>query len=152
MAKIQEQVIINCPSEEVWKFLTDLSNLPKWDSGVLEAKQTSSEPLGVGSTFLTRHRWMAYSFRCSEYEPNHRFSFEFSQGPMKGASASVNLETIEEKTSATFVLDPKIGGVLKLLLPFLNRSLRQHNRESALSVKRILESESQSQTLAVQPH
>ena len=144
MAKIQEQVMINRPPEEVWKFLTDLSNLPKWDSGVLEAKQTSSEPLGVGSTFLTRHRWMTYSFRCSEYEPNHRFSFEFSQGPLKGAKASVNLETIEERTSATFAIDPKIGGVLKLLGPYLNRSLREHNRESAASVKHILEYDAKS--------
>jgi len=144
MAKIQERVIINRPPEEVWKFLTDLSNLPKWDSGVLEAKQTSPEPLGVGSTFLTRHRWITYYFRCSEYEPNHRFSFEFSQGPMKGAKASVNLETIEEKTSATFAIDPKIGGVLKLFGPYLNRNLRGHNRESAATVKRILESKAQS--------
>jgi len=136
--------MINRPPEEVWKFLTDLSNLPKWDSGVLEAKQTSSEPLGVGSTFLTRHRWMTYSFRFSEYEPNHRFSFEFSQGPLKGAKASVNLETIEERTSVTFAIDPKIGGVLKLLGPYLNRSLREHNRESAASVKHILESDAKS--------
>ena len=133
--------MISRSPEEVWKFLTDLSNFPKWDAGVLEAKQTSPEPLGVGSTFVTRHRWMTYSFRCSEYEPNHRFSFEFSQGPMKGARASVNLETIEEMTSATFAIDPKIGSVLKLLGPYLNRSLREHNRESAAGVRRILESE-----------
>jgi uncharacterized protein YndB with AHSA1/START domain len=141
MAKIEASVMIDRPVEDVWKFMTNLSNLPKWDSGVLEAKQTSPEPLGVGSTFLTRHKWMTYSFRCSEYEPNHRFSFEFSQGPMKGAKASVNLEAIEEKTSAMFTIDPKIGGVLKLLGPYLNRSLRGHNQESAASVKRILESE-----------
>jgi len=144
VTRIEARVVIDRSVDEVWKFVTDLSNLPKWDSGVLEAKQTSAGPFGVGSTFLTRHRRMTYSFRCSEYEPNHKFSFEFSKGPMKGAKASISFETIEEKTSATFAMDPKIGGVLKLLGPYLNRSLRGHNQASAASVKRILESEARS--------
>ena len=144
MAKTEACVVIYRSVEDVWKFITDLSNLPKWDSGVLEAKQTSSGPIDVGSTFLTRHRWMTYSFRCTEFEPNRRFSFEFSQGPMKGSKASVSLETLDEKTSATFTIYPKIGVGLKLLGPYLNRTLRGHNRESAACVKRILESEEKS--------
>ena len=136
--------MVDRPAESVWNFVTDLSNLPRWDSGVLEAKQTSTGPFGVDSTFLTTHRWLKYSFRCSEDEPDHRFSFEFSQGPMKGTKLSMDLETIEEKTSLTLSIDPKIGGVLKLLGPYLNRSLRGHNRASADNVKRILESEAKS--------
>jgi uncharacterized protein YndB with AHSA1/START domain len=46
MVKIVASVLIDRPVEEVWKFVMDLSKLPKWNTGILEAKQTSAGPLG----------------------------------------------------------------------------------------------------------
>jgi len=36
--KIKASAIVERPVEEVWKFMTDLENTPKWDPGVLEVK------------------------------------------------------------------------------------------------------------------
>ena len=48
MARFETSVTIDRPVEEVWKFITDLSNMPKW-SNILESKQTSPGPMGVGT-------------------------------------------------------------------------------------------------------
>jgi len=52
---------------KVWKFITDLSKVPTWDTGVLEVKQTSIGPLGLGSTgdFREKMRNMTISVRIN---------------------------------------------------------------------------------------
>lgn len=76
--------MIDRPVEEVWKFITDVSNAPKWDEDVTEWKQTSAGPLGVGTTFDAIHRRLTYSERVTEYEPNKRLSLLITSGPAKG--------------------------------------------------------------------
>jgi hypothetical protein len=71
MVKIETSGMVNCPAEDVWKFITDLSSSPKWDPCCLEARQTSAGPLEVGTTYqLRRSRTpKTPNFRVIEYEP-----------------------------------------------------------------------------------
>ncbi|MCC7355543.1 MAG: SRPBCC family protein, partial [Anaerolineae bacterium] len=43
--------VINRPVDEVFTYITDVRNEPQWMPGVLEAEQTSAEPVGVGTTY-----------------------------------------------------------------------------------------------------
>ena len=51
MAKIEANVIIDRPVEDVWSFMLDVSSLPKWIPGNLEGKVTSEGPIGMGTRF-----------------------------------------------------------------------------------------------------
>jgi hypothetical protein len=51
MSATEQSVIINRPVEEVWKFISNIENAPKWDRGVLAGHQISKGPPGVGTTF-----------------------------------------------------------------------------------------------------
>jgi len=142
--------MIDRPVEEVWKFITDLSKGPKWDTDVLELRQTSAGPLGVGATCefkaKMRNTTMTISMRVTEYEPNRRLSFELISGPLKGTIERDSLETIEAgNTRFTRTGDLKFTGFYKLLGPFIIPSQRRGVVASLDNLKRIMESEAQLQ-------
>jgi uncharacterized protein YndB with AHSA1/START domain len=145
MSKFEASVMIDRPVEEVWRFITDLSKLPIWDQEVLEPKQTSAGPLGVGATceFGAKmgNTTMTILMRVTEFEPNRRCSFEQITGPLKGTTESDSLETIEGKTRFTRTGDLKFSGFYKLLGPFITPGMRRAVVASLGNAKRILESE-----------
>jgi uncharacterized membrane protein len=145
MAKIEESVIIDSPIEEVWKFLIDLSNVPKWETAILEMRMTSAGPVSVGSTWDVRRKdKRIIPQRCIEYEPNRKFSFEVPSGVAKGTIGTYSMETIEGKTRFTATVDFKVNGFYKLIGPFIIRGERKEGVASLGNLKRILESETQS--------
>jgi len=145
MVNVEASVMIDRPVEEVWKFIMDLSKVSTWDTGVLEVKQTSTGPPGVGSTCDIREKMrnMTISMRVTEYEPNRRFSFEHTSGPMKGSIITESIENIDGKTRFTFSHDLKLSGFYKLLGVMKGR-MRREVVVILNNAKRILESEAKS--------
>lgn len=48
--KIEKSIVINAPPEKVFFLLTDREEVPKWNRLIREARVTSKERIGVGST------------------------------------------------------------------------------------------------------
>ena len=51
-------VVLSCPREEVFAFIADARNRPRWDDSVDSEELTSPEPIGVGTTVRTKLRSM----------------------------------------------------------------------------------------------
>ena len=47
------RILVHRPPAEVWRYLGDLANVPKWDRGVESVRQTSADNPGVGMEFET---------------------------------------------------------------------------------------------------
>jgi len=141
MAKVEASVMIDRSSAEVWKFMTDLSNFPKWNPDVLEARQTSEAPLGVGTTLFVRSPRTALNARVIEYEKNRKFSFESTSGPIQGTTTTFGMETIEGKTRLTRVIDLRLIGFYKLIGPIAARRARRKVSAQLGNIRRLLESE-----------
>jgi uncharacterized protein YndB with AHSA1/START domain len=145
MTKIQVSVMVDRPTEEVWRFMSDFSNTPKWSPDIIEMKQTSPGPLGVGSTVLIRHPKQSVKGRVTEYEPNQSFMFEVASGPARGTKVGYRMERIEPNTRLTYTFDFKLEGFYRLVGPFVSgRATKQGKAEAETNVsnvKRILESE-----------
>jgi carbon monoxide dehydrogenase subunit G len=140
MVKIEESVIVDRSAEEVWKFVADPSNLPKWNPAILEVKQTSSGPPGVGTTLLARSRGMALDIRVIEYQPSRKFAFEGTSGPLRGTTNTFSMETIEGKTRLTRTVDMKLNGLYRLVGPFATRRAKREVSAGLSNVKRLLDS------------
>jgi carbon monoxide dehydrogenase subunit G len=138
--KIEASVVIDCTAKDVWNFMTDLSNTPKWDPGVLEVKQTSSGPLGLNATLESKHPKRVMNERVVEYEPGQKFTLEFISGPIKGTKVSYAMENADGKTRLTRSLDVKLNGFYKLAALFVGRSAQKERDAEINNVKRILES------------
>ena len=62
MAKFEINLVINRPIEEVFAFISNPENQPRWRAGTLEVARNSSEPLGVGSVFRGRFTFLGRPF------------------------------------------------------------------------------------------
>ncbi len=50
MFRLEHSVVINRPIEQVFEYVTNIENAPKWKSRLLEVTRTSEGPVGVGTT------------------------------------------------------------------------------------------------------
>jgi len=143
MAKIEKSVVIDRPVEDVWQFITYVPNFTKWDKGVIEARQTSTGPFGVGATFEAKtQEFGLLKMRVVQYEPNQRYAYQFMSAPhQRGSTTTFAMEAIEVKSRLTLTFDLRIVGIYKLLGPFIVRRMRRSERDSLDNLKRILESE-----------
>ena len=146
MIKTEHSIIINRPVEEVWKYLSNVENMPKWDRGVLEARQTSDGPIGVGSEvqivrqMLGRQR--IANFRVSEYVPNKILAIQGSLGHMT-AQTGFTFEPVEGGTRLTQRSEIEISGWWKLIVTLLIPMFKRDGRQDHANLKRILEAPAQ---------
>lgn len=139
--------MIDRPAEAVWNTLSDPSNFKKMDPYCLEAKQTSTGPLGVGTTFQLKRSRMPKepNFLITEYDPDARkTTLEFTSGPAKGTKQQYSVETVGGNTRLTRSFDLKYAGMYKLLGPFMTGSIKKEAAADLNHTKHMLESEAQS--------
>jgi len=51
MATFQNTVTIRRPVRDVFAFLADFENIPKWNYAIVKTEKTSPGPVGVGTTY-----------------------------------------------------------------------------------------------------
>jgi uncharacterized membrane protein len=71
MLEFENTIRIDRPVEEVFAFLSDFENIPKWNYYVLEVRQLSERPTGIGTTYHQVRKTDQQDFRIIEFEPNH---------------------------------------------------------------------------------
>jgi uncharacterized membrane protein len=70
--EFENTIAIYRPIDEVFAFLSDFENIPKWNYYVLEVRQLSESPIGIGTTYHQVRKTDQQDFRIIEFEPNHR--------------------------------------------------------------------------------
>ena len=141
MTRIENSVIIDRPVEAVWKFYTDLSNLPTLDPDIREARHDSPGSLGMGSTFsLKGDKWILV-FQVTESEPYRKLAYEcISPESLKGSTDRYSLEPIEGKTRFVETMDVKSSGIFRLAGSFFGRRAKEDSDHRLRSLKRIMDS------------
>jgi uncharacterized membrane protein len=97
---------VDAPAEQVYAFLVDVGNLPRWMSGVMRAELTSTGPLAVGSTAVVERRLLGQYIRADlrvvELEPNRRMVLSTEASGIH-VDASVALQPVDgNHTRVTF--------------------------------------------------
>jgi uncharacterized membrane protein len=69
--EFENTIRIDRPLDDVFAFLSDFENIPKWNYYVLEVRQLSESPIGVGTTYHQVRKTDQQDFRIIEFEPNH---------------------------------------------------------------------------------
>lgn len=138
--------VIDRSSEEVARFIFDLTNFPKWDRNVHEARITSEGPTGVGTTgqaVVQQFGRYVVDVRITEYEPNRKFAFEFISGPLKGTKQSYTIESVGgNRTRLTRSTQVELQGSWKLLSlfqPIVLRMVKREDRDDLANAKRVLQ-------------
>jgi len=110
----ERSAVIARPAEEVFAFLANLENLPRWQSGVLRAELTSSGPIGVGSTAVVERRMfgqqIAADLVVTAYEPPRRIVLD-TEASGVSVQARVGIEPLDAARSrVTFGMAMEASG------------------------------------------
>lgn len=144
MARIEESIVIKCPADKVFTYMTDTKTWPRWDSGLVKAEQTSTGQMGVGTTIQgemkAMGRAMALTARVTEYETNKKWGGSISL-PSVQLEEHFTFDSIEGGTKLTRVYDVQLHGLLKLLAPMVLSSMRSGSKKSLANLKSILEAQ-----------
>jgi len=84
---LESSIVIRKAPDEVWSFLEDVSNVPKWDRGVASVRVTSPGPAGIGSEFDT----LSYPKHPGEDQEWGRMSYRVTGWDRAGRSCVINL-------------------------------------------------------------
>jgi uncharacterized membrane protein len=127
MAKVEFNIVINRPVEEVFAFLSNNENFPKWASGIVEVKKTSEGPIGMGTTWRTVSAFLGQRIKTesevTEYEPNRKYTHRSKSGPLYQNGWS--FERVEGGTAVKLVTEMEPRGFFKLAVPIVLRLLKR---------------------------
>ena len=71
MLEFENTIYIDRPVDEVFAYLSDFENISKWNYYVVDVRQRSESPIGVGTTYHQVRKTDEQDFRITEFEPNH---------------------------------------------------------------------------------
>ena len=102
MIEFDNTIRINRPIAEVFAFLSDLENLPKWNYFVLKVTKLSNGPIGIGSEYHQIRKTDEQDLRITELDQNQKIVVKTLP------QSSLNLEmtlTFQDAGNATLVGD-----------------------------------------------
>lgn len=144
MLKIEHSLVINRPVEEVFEFMTDPEKTPQYESGLLESGLTSEGPVGVGTTYREVRQFLGKRMESinevTEYEPNSKFGFKTSSGPIP-VEGNVTFESVEGGTRVSVIGQGEAGGFFKLAESIVGRMARRQLVADYANLKDLLEAQ-----------
>ena len=91
MQTFENTVMIQRPAEEVFAFLADFENIPRWNYAIEETKKASAGPVGVGTRYRqtrTVPSRSAEGFEVTVFEPGRGWPLTGRSGPSRQRSAT----------------------------------------------------------------
>jgi len=128
MPHAENTVTIERPIGDVFAYLADGTNNPRWRAGVLSIERTSA---GEGADATYRQvlsgpggRKIAGDYRVTAYEPPHRLEFAVTAGPARPTGRFQLAEAGPDRTTVTFSLDLRPSGLMRLMSGMVARQMR----------------------------
>jgi carbon monoxide dehydrogenase subunit G len=137
-------VAIDRPAVEAWARLIDFPNVPAWESGVLEVRQTSPGVAGVGTTLVARRvyggRETLVDCRIVDWQDGRSVTMEIAGGPTRRTFASYAVEPMgDHACQVTYSVEGEMRPILVWLTPLIPAMGRKLVRTNLVSLKRLIE-------------
>ena len=143
--KVEQSVIINLPTDEIFAYVSNLENLADWSGVVISARKISSEETLVGTTvrctIRVLGRWFDNTFEIVECVSSRYLTIKSITGvapilicyrfePAEGGGTNVSVEEFIHFT----------GGFLGFAETVITRVINRQIANDLLTLKDILES------------
>ena len=144
MINVEVSTVINRPVADVFAFVANFENHPKWETDFQEVKQLTSTPSGVGTTYNCLLKFPGQTamskFEITDYVVNQKIAYQGEPaGPAK-PKGSFLFESVGDGTKVTSLPQPEFRGFFKLLEPMMAGYIRKNNVAHLSALKRLLES------------
>jgi carbon monoxide dehydrogenase subunit G len=141
MASFENTVIIQRPVEDVFAFLADFENVPKWNYAIIETRKVSPGPVGVGTAYRqTRSvpRRSEEGFEVTVFEPARRLEVQGQIGPFK-AGTSYLLAPAGSGTRLTNAVELESSGLLAVVTPLATSRVKHAVAANLDKLRQLLE-------------
>ena len=128
---------------DVFEFVSDLENVPKWNYAIAETRKVSEGPVGVGTAYRQVRSLPSRSeetLQVTEFEPDRRFAVHGGLGPFEGTLA-YEFEDVGGITRLTNHADLAPRGIMKLAAPIASGRVRSAVAANLETLKQLLEGE-----------
>lgn len=134
MVRNEHEIVIDCPAEQVFRFVTDFDTWRQWHGQPEKAEKTTPGDIAVGTTWdfagQIQGQPLTMTIEITEYEPNRQFGFKTISGPIQARQVFV-FELVGKGTRLKVFLD--------LANPEMAPPARQQWEKDLLVLKRLLE-------------
>jgi uncharacterized protein YndB with AHSA1/START domain len=142
MTRVEGEIIISRPVEEVFDFVANECNEPRYNARMTRAEQISSGPIGVGTRFhaelKTRGRTMPMTVEVTEFERPRRLASRTRSSMMETAGA-LTFDAVSGGTRMRWSWDVRPRGMLRLITPLVGVLGRRQERAIWAGLKQLLE-------------
>ncbi|HLX58650.1 MAG TPA: SRPBCC family protein [Ktedonobacteraceae bacterium] len=128
MAHAESTITIHRPVDEVFEFVLDGTNNPKWRPAVLDIQRVPGKPSDVGAVYKQGlkgpgGRRIDGDYEITECQPNQFIKFQVIAGPARPTGA-FRFESTGNSTQVTFTLDLASKGFARLMEPMITQTMR----------------------------
>lgn len=123
MQRVERSARIGAPPETLFAFLSDLDNLPAWQSGIVSAEVTSGGEVGIGSTASIVRDLMGQRIEApltvTAFDPPRRLGIG-SEVSGVGVDAELILDPGDDgSTDLRFAMEIRAGGFARFMEPMI---------------------------------
>jgi carbon monoxide dehydrogenase subunit G len=141
MAVYEHTIEIARAPEEVFEFVTDTAEYPRWQPSIVEIRPVTRGPLRLGSEATEVRRFLGRevetTWRCVEHEPSSRTAIEADDGPVPFRGTFV-LEPHGAGTRFTWSVETR-GAAARLGSPLVGRATKRELEANSRRLKDLLE-------------
>jgi uncharacterized protein YndB with AHSA1/START domain len=141
MATFENTVMIARPVEDVFAFLSDLENIPKWNDAIVETRKVSEGPVGVGTIYQQVRSVPSRSeerLEITTYDPPRQLAIRGRLGPF-ASRLFYALDAIPEGTRVTNTVELELRGPSRLLARVAVPRVREAVAANLRKLKDLLE-------------
>jgi carbon monoxide dehydrogenase subunit G len=142
MINIDLGTLIDRPVKDVFAFVTNLNNMPKWNSAVVSLQQVTPGPMDVGTKFKSVGEMMGRRIegevQVTSYEPDSKTGFQMNAGPVQ-VNVTIAFKTVGTGTKVSLNAQGNPGGLFKLAEPVMAGRIKSMMEDNLARLKSILE-------------
>ena len=152
MSRIDGEITIAAPVEQVFDLVADERNEPRYNPRIVRAEKTSEGPVGRGSRFLAEPRGMgspgAMTVEIVDYQRPERLATSI-RSPYMDADGTLTFDPVDGGTRLHWCWDMHLRGVSRFLSPLLWAIGPRWERRNWVDLKHFMERGGRAET--VQP-
>jgi len=142
MINLDIGTLIDKPVKDVFAFITNPVNMPKWNSAVVSMEQITPGAVGLGTKFKNIGEMMGRriegEMEVIAYDPDSKYGFQMNAGPIQ-VNVTLTFKTVGTGTKLSLNAQGNPGGLFKLAEGVMQGRVKSMMEENLARLKSVLE-------------
>ena len=143
MTRIHERIQTALPIEDAFDYVADFANNEEWDPGTDSSTRIDDGPVERGARYKLAVRMggrvAPMEYRIRDFQRPHRVVL-VGHGSGVDAVDDIRFERTDDGTAIDYTADIRLGGILRLVQPFLGGTFAKIGRDAAAGMTQALAS------------